>query len=153
MDLEGLDARRPHHDPVDCVLQGQQLFANWDHLLHDLDYYGILYDPIGNSQDALTYNSLRSWIPCMLSRVPALPEKVHPPFGDIDGGLCVHLSDNVGVMGAYAGVEVKIKLICRIIRFRVFPNDYEKVMKNVKRKLIENKILKSSIESIEEDTR
>ena len=55
-------------------------------------------------------------------------------------------------MGTTTCMEVTIVWF-RIVKSRFFPSDYEKVMKNVKRNLIEKKILKSSIESVGEETK
>ena len=111
-----------------------------------------MHDSLINSPNASADDCVRGRVTHLLSRVPAILEEVHPPVGDIDGGLFIHLPHHSSILGSDPTLEVIVHLF-RIIRFRVFPNDYEKVMKNVKRKLIEKKILKSSIETVDEDTR
>lgn len=52
-----------------------------------------------------------------------VPQKVYSLVLNLHGRLPLHLPYYCCVMGAYLIMEVDIGL-CRIIRFRVFPNDY-----------------------------
>lgn len=72
----------------------------------------------------------------MLFYLLVLLERLANASKDIIFRFCFYLFNNFSFMGTITFVEVNFVYICRIVRLRLFPNDYEKVMKNVNRALI-----------------
>ncbi len=58
--------------------------------------------------------------------------------------LCIYFADNLDFMGPYFRVEVTNLQYHRLLRKKLWPTDYEKVMQTVKRKLIAKNLFDDS---------
>lgn len=119
-------------------------------MFHNAYTYVILYDSFANPSFALINFNLCWCIVSVLFNMPVFLKRRNEHWKNYICRFSICMPYHYYFLGPNFGMEVLIYIYIRLIRLTFFPNDYEKVMKNVKRTLIERKILKSSMESVGE---
>jgi len=113
-------------------------------MFYSSDFNRIFHDTFRNSSYSCADIGLHGWIIVMLCHLCGIFKKCGSCVSFESVKLCVYFVDYLDIMGTDIWMEVIFVDILRLVRKKVWPTDYEKVMHTVKRKPIANHLFQDS---------